>query len=153
MRQKMTPTKRTLARLRSNGWTPAVVERWNPYARIRDALRAIVEFGRVNTGYGYTCAQMAENALRSPAGGRAMSTPDAQPQLAGAASLIAIMCPHCKRKPHAIGWQCGECGRALKEKYIFVMPAWAFCPWCGSKLVPPNTTDSATPGGQTINQP
>lgn len=33
------PTSRTLAMLRDDGWTCAVVEKWNPHARIRqDAL-------------------------------------------------------------------------------------------------------------------
>jgi len=28
----MTPTQRSLAKLRAEGWLVAVVERWNPYA-------------------------------------------------------------------------------------------------------------------------
>lgn len=34
----MTPTQRTLAALRKAGWTCAVVERWNQYARVRHDL-------------------------------------------------------------------------------------------------------------------
>ena len=34
----MTPTQRTLSALRKAGWTCAVVERWNQYARIRQDL-------------------------------------------------------------------------------------------------------------------
>lgn len=34
----MTPTERTLRHLRSLGYLPAVVERWNPHARIRQDL-------------------------------------------------------------------------------------------------------------------
>lgn len=32
------PTQRTLKLLREEGWTAAVVEKWNPYARIRQDL-------------------------------------------------------------------------------------------------------------------
>lgn len=32
------PTARTLAKLRAEGWTAAVVERWNPHVRIRQDL-------------------------------------------------------------------------------------------------------------------
>lgn len=32
------PTQRSLARARKLGWLPAVVERWNPHARIRQDL-------------------------------------------------------------------------------------------------------------------
>lgn len=34
----MTPTQRTLSHLRARGWWPAVVEKWNPHARIRQDL-------------------------------------------------------------------------------------------------------------------
>ncbi len=33
-----TPTSRSLKKLREEGWTVAVVERWNPYAKIRQDL-------------------------------------------------------------------------------------------------------------------
>ncbi|MBS0589503.1 MAG: hypothetical protein JSR65_02560 [Proteobacteria bacterium] len=39
----MTPTARTLAALRADGYTAAVVERWNPHARIRQDLFGIVD--------------------------------------------------------------------------------------------------------------
>jgi len=34
----MTPTARTLAALKADGWTAEVVERWNPHARVRHDL-------------------------------------------------------------------------------------------------------------------
>ena len=34
----MTPTQRTLAALRADGWCAEVVERWNPHARVRQDL-------------------------------------------------------------------------------------------------------------------
>lgn len=39
----MTPTQRSLAKLRAAGWLVAVVERWNPYARIRQDLFGFVD--------------------------------------------------------------------------------------------------------------
>lgn len=34
----MSPTQRTLAHLRKNGWLCGIVEKWNPHARIRQDL-------------------------------------------------------------------------------------------------------------------
>ena len=39
----MTPTQRSLAKLRAEGWTVAVVERWNPYAKIRQDLFGFID--------------------------------------------------------------------------------------------------------------
>lgn len=46
----MTPTQRTLARLREEGWLPAVVERWNPHARIRQDLYGFIDIVAVRPG-------------------------------------------------------------------------------------------------------
>ena len=37
------PTSRTLAELRRNGYTAAVVERWNPWAKIRQDLYGFID--------------------------------------------------------------------------------------------------------------
>ncbi len=37
------PTQRTLARLREEGWTVAIVEHWNQYARIRVDLFGFID--------------------------------------------------------------------------------------------------------------
>ncbi len=37
------PTSRTLERLRADGWTAAVVEKWNPHARVRNDLFGFVD--------------------------------------------------------------------------------------------------------------
>lgn len=34
----MSPTQRTVAHLKSLGYLPAIVEKWNPYARVRQDL-------------------------------------------------------------------------------------------------------------------
>ena len=39
----MTPTARSLKHLRSLGWTAAIVERWNPYAKVRQDLFGIID--------------------------------------------------------------------------------------------------------------
>jgi hypothetical protein len=39
----MTPTARTLAKLRADGYTAEVVERWNPHARVRHDLFNIAD--------------------------------------------------------------------------------------------------------------
>lgn len=47
----MTPTQRTLALLKSSGWTCAVVERWNPHARIRQDLFGFADLLAMKAGY------------------------------------------------------------------------------------------------------
>ena len=40
---KTSPTQRSLAYCRKNGWTVAVVERWNPFAKIRQDLFGCID--------------------------------------------------------------------------------------------------------------
>ena len=40
---KTSPTQRTLAELRKNGYTAQVVERWNPHARVRVDLFGVID--------------------------------------------------------------------------------------------------------------
>ncbi len=46
----MTPTQRSLAKLREEGYMVAVVERWNPYARIRQDLFGVVDLLAIRDG-------------------------------------------------------------------------------------------------------
>jgi Trm5-related predicted tRNA methylase len=39
----MSPTELTLKHLRAEGWTVAVVEKWNPHARIRQDLYGFID--------------------------------------------------------------------------------------------------------------
>jgi len=48
----MSPTARTLKELRDNGWTAEVVERWNPYARIRQDLFNVIDIVAIKPGCG-----------------------------------------------------------------------------------------------------
>lgn len=40
---KTSPTQRTLAELRKNGYTAQVVERWNPHAKVRVDLFGVID--------------------------------------------------------------------------------------------------------------
>lgn len=44
------PTARTLKALRAEGWRAAVVERWNPHAKIRHDLFGVVDVLAVRDG-------------------------------------------------------------------------------------------------------
>ena len=46
----MTPTQRSLAHLRSAGWQVAIVEHWNPFARIRQDLFGVLDLLAVRDG-------------------------------------------------------------------------------------------------------
>lgn len=45
-----TPTQRSLARLREAGYTVAIVERWNPHAKIRQDLFGFADLLAIRTG-------------------------------------------------------------------------------------------------------
>lgn len=44
------PTERTLQALRREGWRAAVVERWNPHARVRQDLWGVIDVIAVRKG-------------------------------------------------------------------------------------------------------
>jgi hypothetical protein len=46
----MTPTQRSLAHLRAAGWQVAIVEHWNPFARIRQDLFGVLDLLAVRDG-------------------------------------------------------------------------------------------------------
>ena len=46
----MTPTQRSLAKLRAEGWVPYVVERWNPFAHIRQDLYGFIDIVAIKSG-------------------------------------------------------------------------------------------------------
>jgi hypothetical protein len=39
----MSPTQRSLKKLRAEGWTCAIVERWNPWAKVRSDLFGFID--------------------------------------------------------------------------------------------------------------
>ncbi len=48
--KKKSPTQRTLEELRKRGYTAAITERWNPFAKIRQDLFGIVDVLAVGNG-------------------------------------------------------------------------------------------------------
>jgi hypothetical protein len=46
----VTPTQRTLAKLRADGWTTAIVEHWNAHARIRQDLFGFIDILALRDG-------------------------------------------------------------------------------------------------------
>ena len=46
----MSPTQRTLAKLRKEGYRAAVVEKWNPHAKIRQDLFGVVDVPAIREG-------------------------------------------------------------------------------------------------------
>lgn len=48
----MSPTQRALALCKKNGWVAQVVERWNPYARVRQDLFGIIDIVVLDGGPG-----------------------------------------------------------------------------------------------------
>lgn len=47
---KTSPTQRTIAELKKLGYTVAIVERWNPYARIRQDLFGFIDILGIKPG-------------------------------------------------------------------------------------------------------
>jgi hypothetical protein len=46
----VTPTQRSLAKLRADGYLVAVVEKWNPHAKIRQDLFGIIDLLAIRDG-------------------------------------------------------------------------------------------------------
>ena len=62
----MSPTQRTLKRLRDEGYTAAVVEHWNPHARVRNDLWGFVDVLaiRENETLGVQCTSASNATAR-----------------------------------------------------------------------------------------
>ena len=54
---KTSPTQRTLAALRKDGYTCAITERWNPHAHIRQDLYGFVDVLAIKPDYGILAVQ------------------------------------------------------------------------------------------------
>lgn len=89
----MTPTARTLALMRRNGWTAQVVERWNPHARIRQDLFG---FGDVIACRGW----ITENSIPQPS---SITLIQATTQ-ANAAARVAKITTNPDVAPLALRW-------------------------------------------------
>jgi hypothetical protein len=58
----MTPTARSLAALRKDGWTCATVERWNAYAKIRQDLFGFADVLACKPGSGIVAIQVTSGS-------------------------------------------------------------------------------------------
>lgn len=61
-KKSISPTMRTLAKLRADGWTCAIVERWNPHAMIRQDLYGFCDILAVKSGAGTLAVQACVGA-------------------------------------------------------------------------------------------
>lgn len=59
---KTSPTQRTLAALRERGYVPAITERWNPWARIRQDLYGFIDVLALHPETGETLAVQTTSA-------------------------------------------------------------------------------------------
>lgn len=98
----MSPTQRTLARLRGLGYKAAVVEHWNHYAKIRQDLFGCIDI--VAVGHGRTLGVQACAAASISARAAKMRACIALPELTGAGWAMLVM---GWRKPaKARSWVC-----------------------------------------------
>ena len=95
------PTTRTLALLRKDGWTAAVVEKWNPHARIRQDLFGIIDVLAVRDGdtLGVQCTSASNVSSRV----QKITDSDALPRLREAGWLVVV---HGWRKNTKNRWIC-----------------------------------------------
>lgn len=61
-KKSISPTMRTLAKLRADGWTCAIVERWNPHAMIRQDLYGFCDILAIKPGVGILAVQACAGA-------------------------------------------------------------------------------------------
>jgi len=98
-----TPTQRSLAHLRADGWQVAIVEHWNPFARIRQDLFGVLDLLAVRDGV--TLGVQTTSGSNVSARVKKIAESDAVPALRRAGWAI-----------HVHGWRKGANGRwALRE--------------------------------------
>ena len=63
---KTSPTQRTLKLLRAQGWTVQIVERWNPFAKIRQDLFGGIDLVALKPGVclGVQCTSATNHSAR-----------------------------------------------------------------------------------------
>ena len=89
-----TPTQRTLAWARANGWTVAIVEHWNPHAKIRQDLFGVFDLLAVDPkGFGVIGIQVKGQA----------GTADGVTKLRESAILVPWL--RCLNRVLVVGWR------------------------------------------------
>ena len=71
----MSPTQRTLKRLRKDGWTCQVVERWNSYAKVRVDLFGVIDVIGMHPERGIIGVQATSGSNLSKRVAKAMGEP------------------------------------------------------------------------------
>ena len=99
----MTPTQRTLKKLRGEGYMAAVVEKWNPHARIRQDLFGVVDV--IGIREGETLAVQATSGSNVAARVKKIAESDATPVIRAAGWRFAV---HGWRKGANGRWACRE---------------------------------------------
>jgi hypothetical protein len=99
----VTPTQRSLAYLREQGYRVAIVERWNPHARIRQDLFGVLDLLAVRDGV--TLGVQTTSGSNVSARVKKIADAEAVPALRQAGWLIHV---HGWRKAANGRWQLRE---------------------------------------------
>lgn len=84
----MSPTQRALAFCKKNGWTAAIVERWNPYARVRQDLLGFADLVVLDgQGGGVLAVQVTSGSNHAARRTKTMAEPRAASWLAAPARI------------------------------------------------------------------
>lgn len=97
----MTPTQRSLAALKADGYLCAIVERWNPHARIRQDLFGVIDILAIREGE--TLAVQTTSASNMAARVTKIAESEATPHIRNAGWRIEV---HGWRKNAAGKWVC-----------------------------------------------
>lgn len=103
----MTPTARTLATFRADGWTAKVVERWNPHAPVRHDLFNVADTLAVRGRETLAVQVTADSGVSARV--RKLTTSAALPLLAAAGCRVEVhgwRKVKVKRGARATRWQC-----------------------------------------------
>lgn len=98
----MSPTQRTLAKLRKDGYLAAVVEKWNPHARCRQDLFGVVDV--IGLGHGETIAVQCTSASHVAERVQKIEDSEAITEMRDAGWTVVV---HGWRKAKS-GWVCRE---------------------------------------------
>lgn len=75
---KTSPTQRTLAALRKDGYACAITERWNPHARIRQDLYGFIDILAIKPEYGILGVQACAGASHATRRAKILAEPRAK---------------------------------------------------------------------------
>ena len=104
----MSPVQRSLAKLRSEGWTAAITERWNQYARVRQDLFGFVDVLCIAPGRGFLAVQTTSGSNAASRVAKIRAEPRAEIWIASGGKIVvhawAKRGPRGKRKL----WNCLE---------------------------------------------